>query len=170
MKSLKTLPFVAAFLCPLFGYARSAHATDISGTIDTTLTIFEDSQLVGDVTCTVTGAPCIAFGASKITLRLNRFTMTGLANPQVPCDGSGAGEIGIDVNAQSDDVILGPGLVQQFHQFGIRLMGSTGGAVRQVTLSSNCFSGIIVIAGSTNELEANLSVRNGSPAAPCGGI
>jgi hypothetical protein len=61
-------------------------------------------------------------------------------------------------------------LIQQFRQFGIRLLGSTGGSVRQVTISSNCFSGIIVIAGSKNELVANLSVRNGSPAAPCGGI
>jgi hypothetical protein len=53
--------------------------------------------------------------------------MTGLANPLTPCDSSGSGEIGIDVNTQSDEVILGPGLVQQFRQFGIRLLGSTGG-------------------------------------------
>jgi hypothetical protein len=46
----------------------------------------------------------------------------------------------------------------------------TGVVIKDVTLSSNCFSGIIVIAGSDNELEANVSVRNGSPAAPCGGI
>jgi hypothetical protein len=35
------------------------------------LTITENSQLVGDVTCTVTGAPCITFGAPGIALKLN---------------------------------------------------------------------------------------------------
>jgi hypothetical protein len=170
MRSMKTLPFAAGFLCALFVCAGSARATDISGTIGSTLTIFEDSRLVGDVTCTVTLGPCIAFGSPGITLRLNHFTMTGLAHPLTPCDSSGPGEIGIDVNTQSDEVILGPGLIQRFRNFGIRLLSSTGVSVRQVTASSNCLSGIIVIAGSTNELEANLLVRNGSPAAPCGGI
>jgi hypothetical protein len=95
MRSLKTWPFVAGFLCALFGFAGSARATDISGTIDATLTIFEDSQLVGDVTCTVTGAPCIAFGAPGITLKLNRFTMTGLASPLTPCDTSAQARLGL---------------------------------------------------------------------------
>src|SRR5262245_14402901 len=122
MRSLKTWPFVAGFLCALFVCASIARATDIGGTIDTTLTIFEASQLVDDVICTVTGAPCIALGAAGITLKLNRLTMTGLANPLTPCNTSGSGEIGIDVNTQSDVKILGPGLVQQFRQFGIRLM------------------------------------------------
>lgn len=170
MKHLKTQPFVTGFVCALFVCAGNARATDISGTIDTTLTIFEDSQLVGDVTCTVTGGPCIAFGAPDITLRLKGFTMTGLANPQTPCDSSGPGEIGIDVNNQQHEVIRGPGLVQQFRNLGIRLLQSTGVVVKNVTLSSNCFSGIIVTAGSDNDLEANVSVRNGSPVAPCGGI
>lgn len=53
-----------------------ASAADIRGTISSTLIITEDSQLVGDVTCTVTGAPCIAFGASGISLKLNGFSLT----------------------------------------------------------------------------------------------
>ncbi len=50
----------------LFACGARAQATDISGIIATTLTIFEDSELVGDVTCTVADAPCIAFGAPGI--------------------------------------------------------------------------------------------------------
>src|SRR5262245_66225078 len=83
------------------GFARTAQAADISGTIATTLTIVDDSQLVGDVTCTVVGAPCIAFGASGITLKLNGFTMTGLANLLTPCATAGPNEVGIEVNAQT---------------------------------------------------------------------
>src|SRR5262245_38404168 len=103
------------------GLAHPARANDISGTIASTLTIFEDSQLVGDVACTVTGAPCIAFGASGLTLKLNGFTMTGLANLQTPCATNGPGEIGIDINTLNDETILGPGVVQGFRQHGIRL-------------------------------------------------
>ena len=53
--------------------AGTASASNISGTISATLTITEDSQLVGDVTCTVTGAACITFGTSGIALKLNGF-------------------------------------------------------------------------------------------------
>lgn len=148
----------------------TAHATEISGTIASTLTIFEDSELVGDVTCTVTGGPCIAFGGPNLTLELNGFTITGRADALTPCSTSGPGEIGIDINTQEGDSIHGPGLVRQFHQLGIRLFKSTGSVVKNVTLASNCFSGIIVTAGSDNELRGNISDRNGSPVAPCGGI
>jgi hypothetical protein len=153
------------------GLASRAQATDISGTIASTVTIFEDSQLVGDVTCTVTGAPCIAFGAPGLTLKLNGFTMTGRANLQTPCATSGPGEVGIDVNTQSDEVVLGPGIVQGFRQFGIRLRAATGNTVKSVTANSNCFSGIFVTLASTeNNLVENISVRNGNPSNPCGGI
>src|SRR5260370_26918022 len=74
--TLVVLAFSAFLLC-----AGRTHATEISGTISTTLTIYEDSELTGDVTCTVVGAPCIAFGTSNITLRLNGFTMAGPARP-----------------------------------------------------------------------------------------
>jgi hypothetical protein len=36
-----------------------ASAEDLSGLISTTRTIRENSRLVGDVICAVTGAPCI---------------------------------------------------------------------------------------------------------------
>ena len=76
MPLLKRIMSFAAFL-------GSAHAANIGGTITGTLTITEDSQLVDDVTCTLTGAPCIAIGAPNITLNLNGFTMTGQADPQI---------------------------------------------------------------------------------------
>ncbi len=161
---------IAAGLLTL-AVAHPAQATDISGTIATTLTIYEDSQLVGNVTCTVTGAPCIAFGAPGLTLKLNDFTMTGRASLQTPCAAPGPGEVGIDVTSQSDEVILGPGIVQGFRQFGVRLRGASGVMVKRITANSNCWSGIFVTAASSdNKLEDNISVRNGNPANPCGGI
>jgi len=153
------------------GFARTAQAADISGTIATTLTIVDDSQLVGDVTCTVVGAPCIAFGASGITLKLNGFTMTGLANLLTPCATAGPNEVGIEVNAQTDEVILGPGIVQGFRNFGIRLRAATGVTVKRVTANSNRFSGIFLTqASSDNNIDENTAVRNGHPTAACGGI
>jgi len=151
--------------------ARPTQAADISGTISSTLTIVEDSQLIGDVTCTVVGAPCISFGAPGLTLKLNGFTMTRRANLLTPCAAPGNGEIGIDVNTQSAEVILGPGIVQGFRQFGIRLRAATGVTVKRVTANSNCSSGIFVtLASSENNLEQNTAARNGNPAIPCGGI
>src|ERR1700687_5401190 len=90
-----------------------AQATDISGIISATFTIFEDSELVGDVTCQVAGAPCIAFGAPGIKLRLNGFTITDGANPSINCGSSSFAEDGIQVDAQHDVAILGPGLVHK---------------------------------------------------------
>lgn len=170
MRSARTGSWVTSFLVALLVGAGTARATEISGTISSTLTIFLDSELVGDVTCTVVGAPCIAFGAPGVKLELNGFTITGRADALTPCATSGPGEIGIDVNTQQDEVIRGPGVVQQFRNLGIRLFHSTGTVVKNVTLSSNCLSGIIVTSGSDNELEANVSVRNGHPLFPCGGI
>ena len=144
MPLLKRIMWFAAFLC-------SAHAANIGGTITGTLTITEDSQLVDDVTCTLTGAPCIAIGAPNITLNLNGFTMTGQADPQTACSGAGTGtDIGIDVNTQMGIEIRGPGLVQQFRGFGIRLLNSTGVTITGVTTSTNCFSGIFVAGGSNS--------------------
>jgi hypothetical protein len=161
----------AVFLVALFVCAGSAHATDISGIITTTLTITDNSKLAGDVVCTVTGGPCIAFGASGITLDLNGYSMTGLGDPLAGCAGpAGPGEAGILVNALKDIVIRGLGVVQQFRNQGIQLLNSTNVAVTGVTMSTNCFSGVIVIGGSDHLLEGNVSVRNGSPTAPCGGI
>lgn len=143
---------------------------EIMGTISSTMTITDDSELVGDVMCTVTGAPCISFGAPGLTLKLNGFAMTGKADALTPCMSAGPGEAGIAVNNQSHERILGPGLVQQFRQFGIRLISSTRVTVEGVTLADNCFSGIFASGGSHHSLKANISVRNGHPSNPCGGI
>src|SRR5829696_8654570 len=58
-----------------------ATAEDISGTLTVTKILVEDSQLVGNVTCTTTTTPCIQFGAPNIAFRLNGHTITGPANP-----------------------------------------------------------------------------------------
>ena len=49
--TLSVFSVFALFVC-----GARAQATDISGTISTTLTIFDDSELVGDVNCMVAGA------------------------------------------------------------------------------------------------------------------
>src|ERR1700736_5251380 len=82
----------------LLAWGARAQATDISGTISSTLTIFDDSELVGDVTCNVAGAPCIALGAPGIKLRLNGFTITDGANPSINCGSSSFAEDGIQVD------------------------------------------------------------------------
>jgi hypothetical protein len=137
------------------------------GTISTTMIISDDSELVGDVTCTVTNAPCIAFGASGIKLRLNGFSITGSATD---CTASPATD-GIDAVGQHDVAILGPGLVQKFAVFGIALIRATKVRVEGVTTTDNCFSGIILIATTDSDIERNLSVRNSmhSGGNPCGG-
>ena len=161
-----------AFLGALVVSASSVHAADIGGTISSTLTITEDSQLVDDVTCTVTGAACIAFGAASVTLDLNGFTMTGLADPATACVGMTppSGEFGIFVNGFNNVTIRGPGLVQRFRAQGVQLNNSSGSTVRDVTSSTNCFSGFQVNNGSNNLLENNVSIRNSNAVAACGGI
>jgi hypothetical protein len=171
MSFLRTAAWFAGCLSVFVVCSGVARATDIGGTISTTLTIKDDSQLVDDVTCTVTGAPCIVIGAPNITLELNGFTMTGQADPQSGCGGSATGsEFGILVNAQTGATIHGPGLVQQFRNTGIQLLQSSGVRVIRVTTSTNCTSGILVAGGGNNEIDRNVSVRNGNGAAACGGI
>jgi hypothetical protein len=149
-----------------------ASAEDISGLITTTRTIRESSRLVGDVTCTVTGAPCILFGASHIDLRLNGFTMTGQADPTTGCNGtSTAGEMGISTNGQTDVEVRGPGVVQRFRSDGIFFTGTLLGKVESVTTTTNCLSGIRVNPTSSRiTLGSNVAVRNGNITAQCGGI
>jgi hypothetical protein len=162
----------AACVAALLAYAGSAQAKDIGGAISTTLTITENSQLVDDVVCTVSGAPCIAFGASGLTLELNGFSLTGSGDPQTGCSGaSTAGEIGILASGLRDVVIRGPGTVELFRNFGIQLLNTTGSTIADVTVATNCMSGIFVSGGSANNvLEGNVSVRNGHLTAACGGI
>jgi nitrous oxidase accessory protein NosD len=172
MTRMKSLP-VCVFLgvAGVFG-AGIASAADIRGTIATTLTITEDSQLVGDVTCTMTGTPCIVFGASGITLKLNNFSMTGQANPTTGCSGGQtAGEVGILINGLRGNIVQGPGVVQRFRAHGIQISSASSRTlVTVVTVSTNCLSGIFVSASSDNEVEGNVAVRNGNATAACGGI
>src|SRR5579859_2538740 len=151
---------------------RAADAAQISGQIAATMTITEDSQLVGDVTCTVSGAPCIVLASPGITLKLNGFTMTGQGDAATGCTGAAiSGEIGIVVAAnQIGIVIRGPGIVQQFRSAGILLSGAINATVTRVTTAVNCTSGILVAGGSYNEVSDNISIRNGNLHNPCGGV
>ena len=164
----------AAFLGAILAWGASAHAADIGGTISTTLTITEDSQLVDDVACNVAGAPCISIGAPHVTLELNGFTMTGPADSQTACNGGTSTfppEHAIDVTGQSDVAIQGPGLIQRFRGPGIYVHGGSSSAtVRGVTVSTNCASGILVGGGSDHDIRENVAVRNGNAFFPCGGI
>jgi hypothetical protein len=174
MYKVKRIALAGLMAAPLILAAGDAEADDISGAITSTRTILTDSRLVGDVTCTVTGAPCIVFGASRIQLRLNGFTMTGQADPATACSGViTANEHGISTNGQMDAGIRGPGIVQRFRANGILVAGTLRGKVEMVTTTTNCQSGILVNAASSQiQVEANVSVRNGSSSAgaACGGI
>ena len=132
----------------------------------------EDSRLVGDVTCQVTGAPCIAFGAPNIVLSLNGFSVTGSNDAVAGCKGTNVGtETGISTNGQANVGIRGPGIVQRFQGDGILFLGTVKGWLQGVTTSTNCMSGIRVNpTSSAISVESNVSVRNGTPAAACGGI
>jgi hypothetical protein len=174
---LKVAGWFAFFLATILTCAGTAYATDISGTIAKTLTIMDNSRLVGDVTCTVTGAPCIAFGAPGLTLDLNGYHLTGLADVTVTCSGGptaltpGATEDGIDLGAQAvNATVLGPGIVQMFRGPGIWALMADSLTVTGVTVANNCASGILVGGGSNHNISNNVSVRNGSRTFACGGI
>ena len=134
---------------------QGAWATNISGPISTTLTITADSQLTGDVTCTVTGSPCIKFGAPGIELHLNGHTMTGNGSRNT-CTFS-AGEDGIFTNGQNAVSIEGPGIVRRFRQRGIEITGNDS-IVKGVAVLSSCLEGIVV-AGFHNRVENNSVAR-----------
>jgi len=161
--TLSVFSVFALFVC-----GPRAQATDIMGTIDTTLTIYDDSELRGDVTCKVMQNPCIAFGASDIKLRLNGFKIT---EETAGCTSNTSSQDGIDVVGFHDVAILGPGLVQKFGGFGIFVQGTTRIKIEGITASDNCFSGIILVGTTDSEIERNVLVRNsiGSEGAPCGG-
>ena len=176
MARLNTAVWVAACVSGMFVWAGNARAADIGGTISSTLTINEDSQLVDDVTCTVTGAPCIVIGASNVTLNLNGFAISGQADPQATCTvgpttfAIGQLEDGIELNGQSNVTIQGPGVVQQFRGPGIWSLSGDGLTVTGVTAVNNCASGILVGGGSGHNIADNTSIRNGSRTFACGGI
>ena len=156
------------FVLGLLVCGARAQANGISGTISTTLTVSEDSELAGDVTCKVAGAPCIVIGASGVKLRLNGFAIT---EDITGCTPATSFQDGIDVIGQHDVAILGPGLVQKFGGLGIFLFGSTRVRVEGVTATDSCFSGILLAGTTDSDIERNVSVRNsmGSEGNPCGG-
>jgi hypothetical protein len=164
----------------LFLCAGQVQATDIPGTIFTTLVIHDDSELTGDVTCTVADAPCIQLAEPGITLRLNGFTITGPADSPTGCTSttsfSTEPEDGIEV-LQDAVAVLGPGRVRKFRRWGI-LLGHypTGPEIKHLTLkhvtfSENCFSGLQTAGITESNIEGNVWARNagGSNGFPCGG-
>jgi hypothetical protein len=180
MRTLKAIACLAlAVFATVFLCAERLEATDISGTITGTVFLFDDSRLVGDVTCAVpmslAGAnPCIAFGADHIKLRLNGHTMTGPVNPPVGCSLPTDSKFGVGVGAggRTDVRIEGPGIIQRFERWGVFLLSSTDVTVKNVTVNRNCWSGMQVTSTTGSTFEEDRWVNNaaGSNGAACGGI
>lgn len=174
------MAIAASAVLALLVCAGRVQATDISGNINSTLTIFEDSRLVGDVTCTVpltaNGAnPCIIFGADDIKLRLNGHTITGpVADPPTGCSIPGDPKfgVGIEANSKTEVKIEGPGVIQRFQRWGILLLSSDHVTVSRITANRNCWSGMQTISTSDSNFEEDAWVNNaaGSNRAACGGI
>jgi len=157
------------------GSLTQAQLDRVSGTLTRTYTIVVDTELTGDVTCAVAdGTPCFSFSVPGVGLRLNGFTVTGKGDPVTGCGGTPTtGEIGISTNGQRQVTVSGPGLVQRFRGHGVQVTGSSNARVEGLTVSTNCGSGIFVLATSFDTLvQGNTSLRNGStvPGAACGGI
>ena len=169
----------ALVVCWPLACVRPAQATDLGGTITNTVTIFDDSRLVGDVTCavplTLSGAnPCIAFGTDHIKLRLNGHTITGGVTPPTGCSlptDSNFG-VGILVAGRTDVEIQGPGVIQRFERWGILLSSSDHVTVTKITVERNCWSGMQTISTSESKFAEDNWVNNaaGSNGAACGGV
>ena len=157
------------------GLTRQGRPDSVSGTITRTFSIVANTHLTGDVTCAVAdGTPCFSFTVPDVELRLNGFTVTGKGDPITGCGGSvRAGEVGVTTNGQSRVVLTGPGLIQRFRHHGVQVAASFDTRLEGLTVSTNCGSGIFVLATSSGTLiEGNTAVRNGSsvPGQACGGI
>jgi hypothetical protein len=156
-------------------FAPAAVAADrVSGIITKTFVLVDNTDLVGDVTCDVGSAACFSFNVPDIELRLNGFTISGMADPVIGCGGAAfSAEVGITTNRSNNVSVRGPGLVQRFRGHGVSVAGSTNARVLNILTSTNCLSGIFVAATSFGTLvESNVAVRNGSsaPGLSCGGI
>jgi hypothetical protein len=168
--------FLVMVLCAGIAAAFSARDADIRGTITSTLIIMENSRLGSDVQCLVNGAPCISFGAPGLTLDLNGYSITGLADVQATCIGGPtmfvptAAEDGIELMSQANAAIRGPGVVRLFRGPGIFSLNGSNLTVTGVTVSNNCMSGILIGGGSNHDVEGNTAIRNGSRTFACGGI
>jgi parallel beta-helix repeat protein len=178
MKTLKAFTCFVSVLLALFVCPSRAQATDIpAGNISSTLTIFDDSRLMGDVNCTVAllKAPCIVFGANDIALSLNGHTITGPVidpptNCSLPTDSTFG--VGVEVSGKNDVTIRGPGVIQNFQRWGIFLLSSTEVTVKEVTANRNCWSGMQVSLTSNSRFEEDVWANNagGSNGAACGGV
>ena len=155
-------------------FESPAFGDQLSGTITRTYVMVEDTELTGDVTCEVTNAPCITFGAADIELRLNGFTITGRANAATGCDGASFPlESAVSTAGSRNPSVRGPGMIQRARGRGIWVMGSTNARIQDLTVSTTCSSGIFVAADSFGAvIEGVVAVRNGAsaPGNPCGGI
>ena len=168
-------PGAALVLAAAVSAGVATSSTDqVSGLITRTYVLVEDTELTGNVTCDVTGAPCFAFGAPGVELRLNGFSITGKADPVTGCGGAITGaEFGISTAGMANASVQGPGLVQRFRNHGVAILASTGARIQGITSSTNCAAGVFVAANSFEALvEHNVTVRNGStaPGASCGGV
>lgn len=184
MKALYSRPRLSSMLfAVLVLCAGRSQATEISGTITSTVYLLDDSELAGDVICavplTMAGAnPCISFAADHITLRLNGHTITGTVTPPTGCSAPTDSMFGVGIEAidRTDVKIEGPGLIQHFQRWGI-LLGLTGHpsshvTVKNVTAYRNCWSGMQTISTSDSTFEGDSWVDNaaGSNGAACGGV
>ena len=157
------------------GFTIQTRPDTVSGTITRTFQIIANTAVTGDVTCAVPdGAPCLSFAVANVELRLNGFTVTGRGDPVTGCGGAvTTGEVGLTTNGQSGVVVRGPGLIQRFRNHGVQVARSSGARIEGVTVSTNCGSGIFVMASSFDTLvQENTAIRNGAsaPGLACGGI
>jgi hypothetical protein len=180
--SLIALPALA--IAALFVCSGRMNAKEIGGgpPITSTVYLFEDTELVGDVTCAVPmtqpGAnPCIAFAADHIELRLNGHTITGPVTPPTGCSLPTDSMYGVGIEAidRTDVKIEGPGIIQHFERWGI-LVGLTGHPsgqviVRRATVYHNCWSGMQTFSTTDSIFERNVFADDagGSNGASCGG-
>src|SRR5262245_19478506 len=128
-----SVTYIAGLVVLAMGWGQ---AESLAGMITTTHTLTQDTDLVGDVTCTVSDEPCLAFGAPGIQLRLHGYTITGRGSPDRCPSGAAFGEVGIHTKKQAGVSIVGPGLVRRFREHGILVTGERS-AVRQVVVASN---------------------------------
>jgi hypothetical protein len=173
--TVRPIPVLALFVFALSGSSAAAAADRVSGTLTRTYMIVEDTDLTGDITCDVAAnTACFAFAAPNVELRLNGFSITGRGDAATGCAGGvAAGEAGVITNNMQNVTVRGPGLVHRFRGDGVTVGGSRDARVLNLTLSTNCMSGVRVLATSFGTLiEGNTSVRNGSsmPGLLCGGI
>jgi hypothetical protein len=171
---MRCVRFTGLAFVPLVvaAYAAPASAEDISGTIAVTKVIVEDSQLVGNVTCTMTTTQCIQLGAPNIALRLNGFIITGPANPDdtTTCQATSGPPLSDGIsngtsaaNSQPGVQIIGPGMVQKFRRHGISSWSA--GVSTHVTVKGSPRTTIVSAALATGmtDMRSKASSRSATP-------